>query len=177
MFGGGSEADDRRAFEKRYADRSGMTWEHGYELGIFPAIPCTCGQEGCEGWRRRYADDDRIGDPYVPAIEPLGAAAIGRAIERGQAVNERAKAAGFPPRPPLANFRTQSGEPMEMGAVVRIDERNGDEALRLLHDAYHALGRGYHDEGQWYGSTYQAIADFLYPDVVDVESGPPALDA
>lgn len=71
-------------------------------------------------------------------------------------------------RPPNVDARNNRGEPMPSGAVVRIDDRNGAEALRLLHEAYHALGRGYNDEG-YYGSTYNAIAEFLYPDVIDVE--------
>lgn len=47
----------RIEFERGYAERSGITVKHGYELGLFPAVPCTCGDESCEGWRRRYSDD------------------------------------------------------------------------------------------------------------------------
>lgn len=79
------------------------------------------------------------------------------------------------PRPPNVDARSNRGEPMSSGAVVRIDDRNGAEALRLLHEAYYALGRGFYDrpEGQ-YGATYNAIAEFLYPDVIDVET--PAIE-
>lgn len=44
-------------FEDQYAHRSTLTVERGYELGIFPAVACDCGEDGCEGWRRRYSDD------------------------------------------------------------------------------------------------------------------------
>lgn len=72
-------------------------------------------------------------------------------------------------RPPNVDARSNRGEPMSSGAVVRIDDRNGAEALRLLHEAYYVLGRGFYDtkEGQ-YGSAYHAIAEFLYPDVIDL---------
>lgn len=48
----------REDFELGYAERSGMTVEAGYDLGIFPALPCDCGELYCEGWRRRYRDED-----------------------------------------------------------------------------------------------------------------------
>lgn len=44
-------------FEWRYARRSKITRRRGYELGIFPAIRCDCGDVTCGGWRRRYSDD------------------------------------------------------------------------------------------------------------------------
>lgn len=47
----------RVVFEEGYAERSGITRERGYELGVFPALPCACGDEMCEGWRRRYSGD------------------------------------------------------------------------------------------------------------------------
>lgn len=37
-------------FEEGYAQRSGTTVDHLHGLGLF-SIPCTCGEEGCEGWQ------------------------------------------------------------------------------------------------------------------------------
>lgn len=48
----------REEFERAYAGRSGISVEHGESLGIFPAVPCDCGEDLCEGWRRRYEDDE-----------------------------------------------------------------------------------------------------------------------
>lgn len=56
------------------------------------------------------------------------------------------------------------------GALVRIDERNGTEAIKLLHDAYYALGKGFWDDGQQFGKTYEAIAEFLYPEAIDANA-------
>ena len=37
-------------FEEGYAHRSGITVARLHELGE-GAVPCQCGEEGCEGWQ------------------------------------------------------------------------------------------------------------------------------
>ena len=40
----------KEAFEKVYAERSGLTVDELHGFGLF-AYPCHCGQGGCAGWQ------------------------------------------------------------------------------------------------------------------------------
>lgn len=53
-------------FERRYAERSGVTVERLRELGRV-VRPCTCGDDLCEGWQSVSRDHAaEIDDPEKP---------------------------------------------------------------------------------------------------------------
>jgi hypothetical protein len=55
-------------FERRYAERSGMTVEGLRELGRV-VRPCDCDYEDCEGWQSVSKDvAAEIDDPAIPWV-------------------------------------------------------------------------------------------------------------
>ena len=46
-------------FERQYAERSGATVEWLHDEGL-SAIPCDCGEAGCEGWQMIHADEEQV---------------------------------------------------------------------------------------------------------------------
>lgn len=53
------ESDAVRAFEERYAQRSGMTVEQLHSWGRY-GEPCDCGHPTCEGFQMSHAWEDAI---------------------------------------------------------------------------------------------------------------------
>jgi len=49
----------RDEFERRYAERSGITVAELYALGRY-ALPCDCGEPGCEGWQMAHGELERV---------------------------------------------------------------------------------------------------------------------
>ena len=47
---------NRDAFEKAYAERSGVTVEWLHQQGQF-AAPCDCGETGCKDWKMENKED------------------------------------------------------------------------------------------------------------------------
>lgn len=60
--------ENAEEFERRYAERSGMTVEELRDLGRV-VRPCSCGEEGCGGWQsvseERAAEIDDPDKPWV----------------------------------------------------------------------------------------------------------------
>ena len=47
---------NKEEFESQYAQRSGVTVEWLHKYGRY-GIPCTCGEDYCEGWQMTYLED------------------------------------------------------------------------------------------------------------------------
>jgi len=48
---------NKEEFELQYAQRSGVTVEWLHKMDRC-GIPCTCGEDCCEGWQMTHLDDD-----------------------------------------------------------------------------------------------------------------------
>jgi hypothetical protein len=59
---------DEATFFKEYAARSGVTEERLIELGG-EVFPCTCGEDGCDGWQIKFREFDVSLEPEQDPAE------------------------------------------------------------------------------------------------------------
>ena len=70
----------RDEFEQQYAQRSKLTVEQLHAYGLL-GVPCSCGEDGCEGWQMVIESAGRVGiGTPVPRIIPGGKIGIGPVV-------------------------------------------------------------------------------------------------